>query len=207
MKSKRPLLTLKINVEDFLNYYWLKEELRIFCIKNKLPTSGSKEQLQKQIEYFLRTGKKLAKKDIIQKSKIKDSDNDITLKTLVKNFSNDTKTRIFFMQQVGKNFRFNEYLREFAKRDLTNNSQITYADLVKGWIKTEELKKQKDYKSKIGSQFEYMTFIRDFFTFEKNKSQEEAIAAWNSIKLLPGKRTYENYLKKIKLQKTNKNKD
>ncbi|WGL60688.1 class I SAM-dependent methyltransferase [Pigmentibacter sp. JX0631] len=84
------------------------------------------------------------------------------------------------------------------KKNLEKNSKLTYADLVKGWKQSEELKKEKSYKSKIGSQFEYMAFIRDFFAFEKNKSQKEAIAAWNSIKLLPGKRTYKNYLKNIK---------
>ncbi|WGL60687.1 hypothetical protein QEJ31_03600 [Pigmentibacter sp. JX0631] len=116
MKTKRPLLTLKMNVEDFLNYYWLKEELRIFCRKNKLPTSGSKEQLQKQIAHFLKTGKILASEVVTKKSIIKDSDGNITLQTLVKNFRNDSKTRIFFIQQIGKNFHFNEYLREFAKK-------------------------------------------------------------------------------------------
>lgn len=200
MISKRPLLTTKITMEDFLNYYWLKEELRAFCTKYKLPTSGSKEELQKQIEHFLKTGTKLPKKISTQKSKVKDSDNNITLKTLVKNFRNDAKTRKFFAQQIGKNFHFNEYLREFAKKNLENNTELTYGNLVKGWIESEELKKQKNYKSKIGSQFEYMTFIRDFFAFEKNKSKKEAIAAWNSIKLLPGKKTYENYLKNIKSQ-------
>ncbi len=35
----RPELTRITNADDFLNYYWLKEELVQFCRENELPVS------------------------------------------------------------------------------------------------------------------------------------------------------------------------
>ncbi|HRX17090.1 MAG TPA: SAP domain-containing protein, partial [Spirochaetota bacterium] len=53
----RPELNLKINPQEFLNYYWLKEELSVFCKQNNLPGSGSKDELTNRIYLFLKTGK------------------------------------------------------------------------------------------------------------------------------------------------------
>ena len=53
----RPELNEKINPEVFIKYYWLKEELYIFCRNNNIPRNGSKKDLTGRIFHYLKTGK------------------------------------------------------------------------------------------------------------------------------------------------------
>lgn len=55
--SERPTLTLGLKRQDFLEYYYLKEELVKFCHDNGLPASGGKQELTERIAYYLDTGK------------------------------------------------------------------------------------------------------------------------------------------------------
>jgi hypothetical protein len=51
--SERPTLTLGLKRQDFLEYYYLKEELVKFCHDNGLPASGGKQELTERIAYYL----------------------------------------------------------------------------------------------------------------------------------------------------------
>lgn len=52
----RPELTKSISVENFKEFYWLKEELQSFCRENGISASGSKIEISNRIELFLQTG-------------------------------------------------------------------------------------------------------------------------------------------------------
>ena len=145
-------------------------QLVSFCSTNGLSTIGGKADLINRIEYFLQTGQKLAPIKIKRIDRW-DSDNKITKNTLVINYKNDAKTRSFFEKEIGTHFRFNAYLRQFAKNS-NKDSNLTYGDLVKGWIKVEEQKQNSSYKSSIGKQFEFNQFQRDFYGKEKGKNQK-----------------------------------
>ena len=54
--SKRPSLTPLTPVNDFLDYYWLKQELVDFCRAHQLKTTGSKVAITARIAQWLRTG-------------------------------------------------------------------------------------------------------------------------------------------------------
>jgi len=41
----RPELTRDLNVDDFRNFYWLKDELQTFCRENGISASGSKIEI------------------------------------------------------------------------------------------------------------------------------------------------------------------
>ena len=50
METKnRPELTRELTGEEFARWYFLKEELAEFCRANKIPASGSKEELASRI--------------------------------------------------------------------------------------------------------------------------------------------------------------
>ncbi|WP_445684008.1 SAP domain-containing protein [Viridibacillus sp. FSL H8-0110] len=51
----RPILSRDLNEKDFRNFYWLKEELLVFCRENGLSTSGSKVEITDRIVFFLQT--------------------------------------------------------------------------------------------------------------------------------------------------------
>ena len=57
--ATRPPLAKDLKSEDFKEYYFLKEELKEFCRKEGLKISGSKNQLEERIIYYLDTGKSL----------------------------------------------------------------------------------------------------------------------------------------------------
>ena len=76
-------------------------------------------------------------------------------------------------------FRFNEYLRGFAK-GVPDGKKFTYGDLVEGWKKAE-LQRSKG-KQEIGKQFEYNQFTRDFFAANKGGSRCEMMEAWREVR-------------------------
>ena len=45
--SDRPELSIKLKSNEFLEYYYLKEELVSFCRENRLPASGGKAELHR----------------------------------------------------------------------------------------------------------------------------------------------------------------
>lgn len=53
------------------------------------------------------------------------------------------------------------------------------------------LKKRKAVRQKIDKQFEYNTYIRDFFADNRGKSLDEAIKCRKYKKQLPGHNRYE----------------
>ena len=55
----RPVLHKKLDIEEFENYYWLKEELQAFCRDNGLSTAGAKHDITERIAVFLKTGERL----------------------------------------------------------------------------------------------------------------------------------------------------
>ena len=50
---KRPELNDKISVTDFQEFYWLKNELIVFCKSNGISTIGGKQELADRIIAFL----------------------------------------------------------------------------------------------------------------------------------------------------------
>lgn len=156
----------------------MKKELIAFCVKEKLPTAGSKVELEDRIKTYLTTGVILPITIKVSKQ-VKDSDSIINKDTLVKNYHNDKKTRAFFIANIGPKFKFNDYLRQY-----TNPENIavglTYGDLLDGWAVFE--KNKKENPSNIGAQFQYNQFIRDYFLQHKSATIKQAIEAWYKIK-------------------------
>jgi len=52
----RPTLSKELNVQEFSDFYWLKEELQTFCRDNGISASGSKIEIADRIKTFLQTG-------------------------------------------------------------------------------------------------------------------------------------------------------
>ena len=52
----RPILNKQTGADEFILYYWLKEELVSFCKEQGLSTGGSKEELTKRVLEYLKPG-------------------------------------------------------------------------------------------------------------------------------------------------------
>tara|TARA_Y200000002_G_scaffold365378_1_gene355228 strand:+ start:2599 stop:3171 length:573 start_codon:yes stop_codon:yes gene_type:complete len=187
--KNRPKLNTTIKVDDFKSFYWLKKELILFCKHLKIPTQGSKIELIARIEHFLSCGQILDCQPKVGHA-FRDSDNGITASTPVINYRNDAQTRAFFVSHIGEQFKFNDYLRSFARKE--NDGSLSYGDLVQGY--KDSLKHKK---ITIDKQFEYNQFQRDFFKHNPKGKREDCLKAWQLIKSVQGQPTYLEYVRKF----------
>ena len=181
--SGRPNLDNSLDSKTFKEYYYLKEELVNFCRKNNLQTTGGKIELTERIANFLETGERTYKSHNIRKNVIID---EITIHTIIEeNFVCSEKHRAFYKEKIGNNFSFNVAFQKWLK----SNSGKTYQDSINAYYQILEDKKKN--KTIIDKQFEYNTYIRDFFDDNKDKSLEQAIKCWKYKKNLKGHNKYE----------------
>lgn len=95
------------------------------------------------------------------------------------------KHRTFFVEKIGKSFSFNVRFQKWLK----GNAGKTYKDAINAYYQILEEKKKG--KTTIDKQFEYNTYIRDFFRDNHGRSLQEAIVCWKYKKSLPGHNRYE----------------
>lgn len=183
LMTERPALDEHLDSKIFRDFYYLKEELIIFCRKNGLPTSGSKLEITDRVAYFLETGRKLsaraAKRKVTTISSITE-DTEIEV-----NFVCSERHRAFFKKHIGNSFSFNVAFQKWLK----GNPGKTYKEAISAYYKI--LGDKKKGKSQIDKQFEYNTYIRDFFANNQGKSLEQAIQCWKYKKRLQGHNHYE----------------
>ena len=181
--NERPELNKKLDAATFRSFYYLKQELADFCKENGLPTSGSKIELTDRIAYFLDTGNVLKPS---AKRKTAVNIGTLTEDTVIEsNIVCSEKHRAFFSEKIGKSFSFNVPFQKWLKA----NTGKTYGDAIRAYYRILEEKKLT--KTEIGGQFEYNTYIRDFFADNPGKSLRDAIVCWNYKKSLPGHHRYE----------------
>ena len=182
--NDRPILNRELDGESFRKWYWLKEELADFCRANDLPATGSKLDLTDRIAYFLDTGKVLsAPKTRRVSSKV----TTITLDSPIEpDFVCSEVHRAFFREQIGESFSFNVAFQKWLK----SNTGRLYSDAVAAYY--EILAAKKTTRTTIDRQFEYNTYVRDFFEANKGRSLDDAIKCWKYKKSLPGHNRYED---------------
>lgn len=181
--SVRPKLCKELDSKTFKSYYYLKEELLSFCRENDIPTSGGKVELTERIALFLDTGKV---SEPTSKRKVKTDIGVITEATEIEaDITCSEKHRAFFKEKIGKSFSFNVAFQKWLKA----NAGKTYGDAVNAYYVILEEKKKS--KTTIDKQFEYNTYVRDFFSDNKGRTLEEAIICWKYKKSLKGHNRYE----------------
>ena len=185
---ERPILSKDLDYKTFLQYYYLKEELVLFCRDNHLSTMGGKQDITKRIKYFLETGENLNPASEKRKT-MKVNLAGISLESIIEeNFICSEKHRAFFKSVIGTKFTFNVTFQNFLK----NNTGKPYSAAVDEWYKIQEDKKKNKGTSIIDSQFEYNTYIRAFFKDNSgNKNLKEAIICWKYKKSLEGPNRYD----------------
>lgn len=184
----RPSLNKDLNVDVFRDFYWLKEELQTFCRENGISASGSKLEITDRIAIFLETGKIHNPMRRRSSSPKENQIEELSLDTVItENHRCSQVVRAFFKSVIPK-FHFSTYIQNYFKESVGK----TYRDAVDAWYEEEERKKDPSYQKQIGAQFEYNQFTRDYFSDPRNKdkNREDAIEAWNAIKVLPGSNKY-----------------
>lgn len=192
--SERPRLEKGIDPDEFLQYYYLKEELAQFCRELGLQTSGGKIEITERIAHYLRTGEKRCIKSNRSSTSYSLAQSYIgghlfiTLDSLIEsNFKCSEQHRTFFKSIIGDGFKFNVAFQKWLKE----NTGKTYRDAVEAYKEIKE--NQKSNRTVIDRQFEYNTYIRDFYDDPVNKGipLHAAIACWKYKKSIPGANNYE----------------
>ena len=192
MSSNRYKLTKDLTSSEFKEYYFLKEELKDFCKKEGLKVSGSKNQLEERIIYYLDTGKSLDNSRSIENKNNYSKSNsnkattseEITLDSILgENFKCSEDKREFFEKEIGKGFKFKVKFQKWLKA----NPDKTYQDAINAYHELEN----SNEKTEIGKQFQYNQYIRDFFKDNADKTLTDAIKCWNYKKSIKGHNKYE----------------
>ena len=183
--AERPALDRQLDSKTFRDYYYLKEELTAFCRENALPVSGGKQELTERIAAFLETGQ-IPLKIKTGPAKRKRPDTEITPDSIIEpGFVCSEKHRAFFKAHIGKGFSFCVDFQKWLKA----NSGKTYREAIAAYHTITDEK--KSCRTAIDRQFEYNTYIRDFFADNAGKTLEDAIRCWKYKKSLPGHNRYE----------------
>jgi dTDP-glucose pyrophosphorylase len=181
--SERPYLDNQLDGKTFRSFYYLKEELVDFCRRNGLPTSGGKLEITDRITHFLDSGKVML---VSHKSKAVKQIGIITEDTEIESdFVCSEKHRVYFKQRIGNNFSFNVAFQKWLKC----NTGKTYGEAIRAYYQILEIKKKE--KPTIDKQFEYNTYIRDFFANNEAKTLDQAIKCWKYKKIQQGHNRYE----------------
>ena len=177
MKSiERPKLDKSISIEDFRDFYWLKEELVAFCRSNGISTTGEKQELADRIVVYLQTGKILkAVPKEKAKSKYDWNNAEIDLDTeITDNYKSSENVRAFMKREIGSHFHFNTAFMKWTKQNVGK----TMREAITEWKRLYELRNDKKNQTTISSQFEYNAYIRDFLADNKEDKLADAIKYW-----------------------------
>ncbi len=183
---ERPSLSKEMEYDEFVQYYYLKEELIAFCRENGIPTVGSKKELNERVGCFLRTGEIL--RPVVSRKPIKGGHGTLSLESAIeKDFVCSEDHRAFFRSEIGDSFSFNVTFQRYLK----DNPGKTYSEAIDEWYRIDADRKRNKGKSIIGDQFEYNTYIRDFFNDNKGLTLKDAIECWKFKKGSSGHNRYE----------------
>lgn len=168
----RPALNRQTTPDDFLSYYWLKEELIEFLRVNELPASGSKQALTDRILQFLATG--TAEKTSSQKisKRTDEMPNTFSRQSVIEaGWRCSQALRTFFEQEIGRHFHFASVMRDF----IHHGTGKTLEEAIVTW---EAAQQHPKTEKGIAPQFEYNRHIREYFKKHPGAALQEAIQAW-----------------------------
>ena len=185
---------------EFEHGYWYRVQLKEFAERIGIPgaTKLRKDELEKAIVLFLRTGKAaLPTKRALRRAGPKDVERGLHLKRRIEHYTSNRETKDFIIAQArviapdvreksGVWYRLNRWREE----QITNGKHPTYGDLVQQYIALNKLEKF----AKI-PQDRYVNFIAYFLAAEKGATRAEAIAAWTELKTMDIPKNYASWVK------------
>ena len=175
MKKK---LTKSLPAKEFKEFYFTVSELKNFCcyVRISVVSSDRKKDLTKKVYDYLLSGQT----------------NSLTSPRLKKDEINNSSRLLEDRQEVGSGFKFSRSAREYFEQTLDPKFKVS-VPLLK-WVKDHphstisELKneymrlKLSKSKRKIGNQFEYNQFTRDFFAANPGLTRQDCLKCWKRVR-------------------------
>jgi hypothetical protein len=193
-------LSPKMTLRAFENGYWYFEQLKEFAARIGIPAAKKlrKDELEKAIVVFLRTGKAASPtKRSLRKTGVKDVDLGLTLKRRIGNYTSNRETKAFIIEQAhrmapelreksGVWYRLNRWREE----QITRGQHPTYGALVTQFIALNKLRRFEKVPH-----VRYINFVAEFLAANKGRPRADAIAAWTEIKKLDVPNTYASWVR------------
>ncbi|MEM1269694.1 MAG: DUF6434 domain-containing protein [Bacteroidota bacterium] len=175
-KPTRPALDSSLAPGEFLDWYWLKEELVAFCKAEGLPASGSKSDVRARIAAYLTDGTVLKPKPTPRGRR--DPMPDVLSRDTVigAGWGCGPTLRAFFLREVGPAFRFNKAMRDFVH----HGAGRTLGEGIDVW---ERSKSQRHLP--IADSLEYNQHTRAYYAAHPDATREDVLAAWNEKRSRP----------------------
>ena len=169
---ERPALSSALGADEFRRWYWLKEELQAFARAQRIPASGSKEQLAERVAAYL-SGRPLPAPAAKPRSRIGRQRlvPPLTIHTVIPAGHPCSQVlREFFVNALGPGFRFDAPMREFFA---ANDGTATLAAALDHWHATRTAAARP-----IGPQFELNRFSRDWHAAHPGGTRDQMLSAW-----------------------------
>ncbi len=181
------MLNHEMSPYDFRSYYWLKDELVLFCRKHGISSTGSKPEITARIEAYLAcgciSGPEQVKASGHRTRKAGRSKNmaapDLTT-AIGSDYTNSQANRAFFLSVIGPGFHFTTRFMRFCKE----HPEKTYGDAVNEWLAEQAEKRSGLSPKPIAPQFEYNRFVRAYVVAHKGATLKDAVKSWNEYKQL-----------------------
>lgn len=187
---ERPELNKDISIEDFNDFYWLKQELIDFCKTVGINTSSGKIEIADRIRHYIQTGEvpQVTRRRPKSSSGFNWDSDPLTKRTVITdNYKNGEHVRRFFTSEIGPHFSFNVIFMKWMRENVGK----TLEDAIAAWNHIYELKKDPNFVSEIDPQFEYNRYLRAFLKDNPNLSSKDAMRNWNLKRARRGTNEYE----------------
>ena len=176
-KMHRPKLTQQTTPDDFLSFYWLKEELICFLRENNLPATGSKQDLTVRIAQFLATGMAETRPAQTIARWAAGMPKTFNQQSVIgPGWRCSQELRAFFEQEIGAHFHFDAVMRDF----IHNGVGRTLAEAIITWKEAQQ--RGNAQEKEIAPQFEYNRHIREYFKIHPGAKLKDAIMDWKEKK-------------------------
>jgi hypothetical protein len=195
-----PALSPKMTLRDFENGYWYLDQLKSFAERIGIPAAKKlrKDELEKAIASFLRTGKAASPTTrSLRRTGVKDLDRGLNLKLRIENYTSNRETKDFIVKQAHRRapkireksgvwYRLNRWREE----QITSGKHPTYGDLIRHYIALNKMERFEKIPH-----VRYINFLADFLAAGNGATRAEAISAWTELKQLDAPKNYASWVK------------
>lgn len=180
--EKRPEFNEILSYSEFKKYYWYRKELISICRQLNIDASGTKQELNHNIEEYFCGNLVKKQKNTINQNKTKKEEFSLDCPLLECGFSFNRKFREFFSIHTGiKNFKFTADMAEmWRKVKRTNDKTITLGDMLEVYYG------KSDYARYDRSSCQWNQFLKDFCGDHRNSHLQNklkvAAILWNIVR-------------------------
>jgi hypothetical protein len=197
---KTPALSSDLSPEIFRAHYYDKKTLVKFCRSHNIPSHGLKNELNRRVELFLKTGE-VSEEKPARSAGLPDSQLGLTLDRQVVNYKSDPATRLFFKKHIPEFAGFSAYVQKWLKERLAKGDVLTYAEVIaehKRFLQEKSAAKSTGMPGQVThDSCQFNQFLIDY-SHDHGPKAHSSKEAWRLVRDFAGDKTYARYKEEIR---------